>query len=72
MILFFNEYFVEMGVMGNEKCILKCFEGSEYWVFFEVVYGDDIFNLNNIVKVFVSYVRSLVLFNSVFDNYVYV
>ena len=39
--------------------------------FFEAAYGDDTPNLNNIVKALASYVRSLVSFNSAFDNYAY-
>ncbi len=71
MIPLFNEHPVEMGVTGNEKRILKRFEGSEYRALFEAAYGDDTPNLNNIVKALASYVRSLVSFNSAFDNYAY-
>nr|WP_234349494.1 MbnH family di-heme enzyme [Alteromonas abrolhosensis] len=71
MIPLFNEHPVEMGVTGNEKGILKRFEGSEYRALFEAAYGDDTPNLNNIVKALASYVRSLVSFNSAFDNYAY-
>ncbi len=71
MIPLFNEHPVEMGVTGNEKRILKRFEGSEYRALFEAAYGDDTPNLNNILKALASYVRSLVSFNSAFDNYAY-
>ncbi len=71
MIPLFNEHPVEMGATGNEKRILKRFEGSEYRALFEAAYGDDTPNLNNIVKALASYVRSLVSFNSAFDNYAY-
>ena len=71
MIPLFNEHPVEMGVTGNEKRILKRFEGSEYRALFEAAYGNDTPNLNNIVKALASYVRSLVSFNSAFDNYAY-
>ena len=71
MIPLFNEHPVEMGVTGNEKRILKRFEGREYRALFEAAYDDDTPNLNNIVKALASYVRSLVSFNSAFDNYAY-
>ena len=71
MIPLFNEHPVEMGVTGNEKRILKRFEGSEYRALFKAAYGDNTPNLNNIVKALASYVRSLVSFNSAFDNYAY-
>lgn len=71
LIPLFNEHPIEMGVTGNESEILRRFSTIEYKALFKAAYGDERASMNTIVKALASYVRSLVSFNSPFDDYAY-
>ncbi|MGQ8367013.1 MbnH family di-heme enzyme [Glaciecola sp. 1036] len=71
LIPLFNETPVEMGVTGNENLILARFNTEDYKYLVEQAFQVDTLNMEMVVKALASYVRSLVSFNSPFDNYAY-
>ncbi len=71
LIPLFNESPVELGVTGNEEEILKRLNSSEYTMLFKQAFGAQAPNFDFIVKALASFVRSLISFNSPFDQYAY-
>ena len=71
MIPLFNEHPIEMGVTGNEQQILARLNTPVYQQLFEQAYGTKAPTMDAVVKALANYVRSLVSFNSAFDDYAY-
>ncbi len=71
LIPLFNEFPVELGVTGNENEILERLNTSEYQSLFKSAFGNHVPSFDFIVKALASFVRSLISFNSPFDQYAY-
>ena len=71
LIPLFTEHPAEMGVTGNEAAILARLNSPQYRPLFERAFGDPEPSWPNIVSALSSFVRSLVSFNSPFDDYAY-
>ncbi|WP_100655983.1 methanobactin export MATE transporter MbnM [Alteromonas flava] len=71
LIPLFGEHPIEMGITGNEEKVLARFATDDYHAMFNAAYGDNSITFDRIVKALASYVRSLVSFNSAFDDYAY-
>lgn len=71
IIPLFGEVPLEMGVTGNEEMVLARFETDEYRAMFDRAFDYDKANFDHIVKALASFVRSLLSFNSRFDQYAY-
>ena len=71
IIPLFGEVPLEMGVTGNEEKVLARFTSDKYRAMFEQAFDDDEANFDHIVKALASFVRSLISFNSRFDQYAY-
>lgn len=67
----FGENPIELGIMGHDKAVLSRFDNPHYRPLFEKAFGDDDVSYDKIVKALASFVRSLLSFNSRFDNYAY-
>ena len=71
IIPIFGEQPLEMAVTGNEQKVLARFNTEEYKHMFEQAFGDETANFDHIVKALASFVRSLISFDSRFDQYAY-
>lgn len=67
----FGEQPLEMGVTGHEEKVLSRFNTESYKQLFDEAFDDEQANFDHIVKALASFVRSLVSFNSRFDQYAY-
>jgi cytochrome c peroxidase len=71
IIPLFGEQPLEMGVTGHEEKVLSRFDTALYKQLFDNAFGDEQANFDHIIKALASFVRSLVSFNSRFDQYAY-
>ncbi|GLR72567.1 methanobactin export MATE transporter MbnM [Agaribacter marinus] len=71
MIPLFADTPIEMGVTNFEDVILARFNTADYKSLTRAAFGDSVLNFDRIVKSLASFVRSLVSFNSAFDDYAY-
>jgi cytochrome c peroxidase len=71
MIPLFADNPIEMGISGNQNEVLARFATPEYEDLFKQAFGDTNINFDRINKSIASFVRSLVSFNSPFDDYAY-
>ena len=71
IIPLFGEQPLEMGVTGNEEKVLSRFDNKLYQPLFDNAFDDEKPNFAHIVKALASFVRSLVSFDSRFDQYAY-
>lgn len=71
IIPLFGEQPLEMGVTGHEEKVLSRFETDKYKQLFDEAFDNEKANFDHIVKALASFVRSLVSFNSRFDQYAY-
>lgn len=69
LIPLFSESPIELGVTGHEKAILGRFMDKSYLELFERAFADKQVSFERIVNALASYVRSLVSFDSDFDDY---
>lgn len=67
----FGETPLEMGVTGHEDEVLARFNTPEYNVLFERAFGTQDASFDHIVKALASFTRSLISFQSRFDQYAY-
>ncbi|WP_100643961.1 methanobactin export MATE transporter MbnM [Alteromonas facilis] len=71
LIPLFSEHPIEMGITGHTEEVLNRFQTEDYLALFEQAFGTREVLFDHIVKALASYVRSLVSFNSRFDDYAY-
>lgn len=71
LIPLFSQSPVEMGVTGLHEQVLERFNTKEYRSLFKHAFGSSEISYDRIVKAIASFVRSLVSFNSRFDDYAY-
>ncbi|MGS2719781.1 MbnH family di-heme enzyme [Paraglaciecola aestuariivivens] len=71
LIPMFSEDPIELGITGHEEAVLSRFTGAEYAKLFQQAFGQSAPSFEFIVKALASYVRSLISFNSPFDQYAY-
>jgi cytochrome c peroxidase len=71
MIPLFADNPIEMGISGRKDEVLARFKTQAYKDLFEQAYGDATVNFDRINKSIASFVRSLVSFDSPFDDYAY-
>lgn len=71
MIPLFSDNPIEMGISGRQDEVLARFKTQAYKDLFEQAFGDATITFDRINKSIASFVRSLVSFNSPFDDYAY-
>jgi cytochrome c peroxidase len=67
----FGETPLEMGVTGHEEEVLARFNTPEYNALFERAFSNEDASFDHIVKALASFTRSLISFQSRFDQYAY-
>ncbi|MGX5202598.1 MbnH family di-heme enzyme [Aliikangiella sp. IMCC44632] len=67
----FGEEPIELGITGNEEAVLARFNTPQYQSLFEAAFEDPNANFKHISFALAAFVRSLISFNSPFDQYAY-